>query len=1052
MQFQSLKVFKLASSIAILFLFSLSSIVNAQKADPFQGSRKVLISAEVYRNLKGQGKLNPEANYVISHPVKSGVLSPAKAKNSASRSDTLTSPSCGYVSTIGFQDPWGGDVYFDDSPPAGEFSVPIPFDFCFYGTTYNSFIINNNGNITFDASYTTFTSNAFPNATIPAMIAPFWGDVDTGSPANPLGQVRYDVYSDYAVVSWDSVAVFNQQANLRNSFQLIISNGTSPVLPAGTNIAFIYGEMQWTTGEASGGSNGFGGTPATVGVNRGDGVDYIQLGRFDAEGTNYDGPFGENDQVSFLDEKVFFFNSCIQSGIQANFAPIAIGAPICDTITVCVGSDYSLDFSFIPVEPGQSVSAELITSAVLGLSVLPITPSTQCNVVGTFTGSQSNLGYQTVTFTATDDGIPAYNQAIYGVQPSLTRIEGWGNGGNFVDLTEQSVNEILEEPFWIRNPVYNRNAGPVNIKVIDPLSVPEGNFEFRVNTLDTLADSAWTMRFLDAEVGQLSEYVSNNSISSSVEEVISEWGLSVNFQQVDKPGSNPLSGNGFINATQEFADNSSQWLSFLTDQEGCSNAANWIRSGTFEDTGTVADFTCNDVFGLDERSIYEKVLGGTWAPFMLVSRYNDGPAYNTSVTTQIQGNLKRISSIDIVFTPDTSKWTRCPVFETGDDVNFAEGNAIKGNLRAAPSLDKIGNPDGDGTGMSWFPGYAINVETGERLNIGFGESSSLIQDNGRDMIFNPSSRTSILSNGEILNVLGGKHFIYVFNHSGSAINDMPRYDKGEFIRTKLSDPTAANKRAVYKDAAWVSVPLGVDNQEFLSNELKIKIRVNRPYTQFYNASDSTETAVNGNLPLYSFNTADLINVVPIPYYSASNTIDITFNVIEPGNLGISFNLSDSFFCTNETPVFLSEGLPLGGIYSGPGVLPDGSFDPSVAGAGYHLISYTYTNASGCSETKTDILLVEICSGLNEQLTSNAVRLFPNPVFDNTTLTVQGIQANSDVSICVIDGSGREIQQHIISSTNKEKSFEFNVEDLAEGIYSVIVKSEKNTSALRFIKL
>ena len=251
MQLQSLKVFKLACSIAFLFLFSLSSLVKAQKADPFQVTKKVPISAEVYRNLKAQGKLNPEANYVISHPVKSGVLSPSKFNKSASRSDTLTSPPCGYIPTNNFQDPWGGEVYFDDSPPAGEFSVPIPFDFCFYGTTYNSFIINNNGTITFDAQYTTFTSNAFPDATIPAMIAPFWGDVDTGEPNNPLGQVRYDVFPEYAVVSWDSVAVYNEQANLRNTFQVVISNGISPVLPAGTNIAFIYGDMQWTTGSAS---------------------------------------------------------------------------------------------------------------------------------------------------------------------------------------------------------------------------------------------------------------------------------------------------------------------------------------------------------------------------------------------------------------------------------------------------------------------------------------------------------------------------------------------------------------------------------------------------------------------------------------------------------------------------------------------------------------------------------------------------------------------------------------------------------------------------------
>ena len=34
----------------------------------------------------------------------------------------------------------------------------------------------------------------------------------------------------------------------------------------------------------------------------------------------------------------------------------------------------------------------------------------------------------------------------------------------------------------------------------------------------------------------------------------------------------------------------------------------------------------------------------------------------------------------------------------------------------AQSVDKDGNPDGTGTGMGWFPGYAVNLETGERLN------------------------------------------------------------------------------------------------------------------------------------------------------------------------------------------------------------------------------------------------------------------------------------------------------------------------------------------------
>ncbi len=44
------------------------------------------------------------------------------------------------------------------------------------------------------------------------------------------------------------------------------------------------------------------------------------------------------------------------------------------------------------------------------------------------------------------------------------------------------------------------------------------------------------------------------------------------------------------------------------------------------------------------------------------------------------------------------------------------------------------------TGMGWFPGYAIDVATGERLNIVYGESSWLTGDNGADMMWNPSTR------------------------------------------------------------------------------------------------------------------------------------------------------------------------------------------------------------------------------------------------------------------------------------------------------------------------
>jgi hypothetical protein len=46
-------------------------------------------------------------------------------------------------------------------PNDDEFSnvIVLPFNFSFYGTIYDSLYINNNGNISFDLPYSTFTAN-----------------------------------------------------------------------------------------------------------------------------------------------------------------------------------------------------------------------------------------------------------------------------------------------------------------------------------------------------------------------------------------------------------------------------------------------------------------------------------------------------------------------------------------------------------------------------------------------------------------------------------------------------------------------------------------------------------------------------------------------------------------------------------------------------------------------------------------------------------------------------------------------------------------------------
>jgi hypothetical protein len=362
----------------------------------------------------------------------------------------------------------------------------------------------------------------------------------------------------------------------------------------------------------------------------------------------------------------------------------------------------------------------------------------------------------------------------------------------------------------------------------------------------------------------------------------------------------------------------------------------------------------------DASESYEKVIGGTWSPYCLVSysdevTISDGPPavtewFNTTSPTipALKGdispptfsnisNLKGLNNIDVVFTSDKSKWTRCPVLEmqpilaiAKDDFNGANGEPDKMHCRRHKSVDKNGRTSDDAGynaaegdlispwGMGWFPGYVIDVGTGERLNVAFGEDSWLVGENGNDMLFNPSNRL-FGSSGQPL--FGGQHWIYVFKNIraemfeeydegdpvlGADTTYCPGYDQGKFLFSRLGNPTlsATNLKKVYRACTWVgsalstATSLGQINangnsllspeEGLIPNTCRIRLRVAKSYAKA-NPSGGAQDAPgsrNGWRNLYYFSTKDLaattnnsevlssaldnINIVPNPYYAFSS--------------------------------------------------------------------------------------------------------------------------------------------------------------------------------------
>lgn len=150
------------------------------------------------------------------------------------------------------------------------FRGPIPLGFTltnFFGSDYTQFFVNNNGNITFNQGLSTFTPQGPQGATQP-VIAPFFADVDTRGLLSGVVYVNTSIANE-VIVTWDHVGYYNSHDNLLNTFQLVL-RGPSFAIPEGEGqIGFFWGDMQWETGDASGGTGGFGGSRAAVGFGDG---------------------------------------------------------------------------------------------------------------------------------------------------------------------------------------------------------------------------------------------------------------------------------------------------------------------------------------------------------------------------------------------------------------------------------------------------------------------------------------------------------------------------------------------------------------------------------------------------------------------------------------------------------------------------------------------------------------------------------------------------------------------------------------------------------------
>ncbi len=462
--------------------------------------------------------------------------------------------------------------------------------------------------------------------------------------------------------------------------------------------------------------------------------------------------------------------------------------------------------------------------------------------------------------------------ADYGDGPKITRIEGQGNGGMYLNFADEAgyAELIKNPPYRIAQPQYMNDQGPVDIEVYDPTIVKNYNHQMRFDGVAN--NSKWTMINNDLQDTVFAE----REISVLNEQVMPEWGLTTTVGTVIEAGKPGAVDNAYLGSSIEYADPGAVWLNSIVDSDNSSPTVvdyeDWIRSGAGGPFNAI-----------DDDEIYENVIGGTWAPFKLTTKDYPGPKPSFVAEPQVtmspsSSSKTSIASVDIVITSDRSMWSRSAVVELGTGGTI--GGALQFDIRKSPSVGKDGLPGDnsvDSVGMSWFPGYAVNVETGERLNIVFGENSAFSDTstggNGGDMIWNPTNVRYINNGGIDEPVFGGMHYIYVFGHNtDDPTKDMPMYDECKFFIDKIKTHTPANnnKRNVWKDCMYVSLPCVADqyndrsfpNKNFpdaIPSDVKIKIRIARSYRAY-----APYQSLRNNEPLTT-GTTYYVTLPPVTY-------------------------------------------------------------------------------------------------------------------------------------------------------------------------------------------
>lgn len=176
--------------------------------------------------------------------------------------------------------------------------------------------------------------------------------------------------------------------------------------------------------------------------------------------------------------------------------------------------------------------------------------------------------------------------------------------------------------------------------------------------------------------------------------------------------------------------------------------------------------------------------------------------------------------------------------------------------------------------------------------------------------------------------------------------------------------------------------------------------------------------------------------------SGTDSITVVVNPLPVVTVSIPVGL----VCVDDGSFALTGGSPSGGTWSGNGV-SGGNFSPTTAGIGSQLITYTFTDGNGCTNSATDNIDVSACIGINGPEAANLFTFYPNPASSfitlkwGTNLQVKQLE--------VTDLTGRTVMTEAVSAGSN--TAELNISTLPVGVYNLKVVTATDAKVYRMVK-